>query len=495
MSFSRRNSLSNQLRMTHANPRRCWFILMALTLLLFTALVVQAQTEEKFERGVVIEKVVSTGDPTRSYALYLPTAYDTKHKFPILYCFDPQARGPVPVARFKDAAEKYGYIVVGSNNSRNGPNLPLTEIVRDLWADTHARFSIDDARVYLAGMSGGARVAISVGFWLKDRVAGVIACSAGFPTEIPPTTARSFVLFATAGTDDFNNPEMQSLARRIEGSTPPSRLVVFDGGHTWLPAELALTAVAWLEIQAMRSGIRDRDPALINAIFDQALARARSSEAASDSYQAYLQYLALAQDFPGLHDIAEVEKKTGELKASKEVRAGLKQEKEMADEQERRIKSIHTLIAATESSENSFESMSALRVELAEQRKAAHAEQPSAKRSVARRVVESLFIEFIELANTALAQRRYERAITDYFVCTEIQPDNARIFFNLARAQALAGSRSKALSTLQTAAQKGFAGVQELAAKEFEDIQNEKRFKEVLELVRKNQMSHDSKRN
>ena len=94
------------------------------------------------------------------------------------------ARGAVPVARFKDAAEKYGYIVVGSNNSRNGPQ-PLSEIVSDLWADTHARFSIDDQRVYLAGFSGGARVAISVAFWLKDRVAGVIACGGGFPVRCP----------------------------------------------------------------------------------------------------------------------------------------------------------------------------------------------------------------------------------------------------------------------------------------------------------------------
>ena len=93
-------------------------------------------TEEKFERGVVIDRVVSTGDPTKSYALYLPTAYaaDTSNngggasnaiehrnlsqplqypisdakaatgrrtpKFPIIYCFDPMARGAVPVERF-----------------------------------------------------------------------------------------------------------------------------------------------------------------------------------------------------------------------------------------------------------------------------------------------------------------------------------------------------------------------------------------------------------
>ena len=73
-------------------------------------------------------------------------------------------------------------------------------------------FSIDDQRVYLTGFSGGARVAISVAFWLKDLVAGVIACGAGFPTDVPTSSPRSFVLFAVAGTEDFNNPEVQSVA-------------------------------------------------------------------------------------------------------------------------------------------------------------------------------------------------------------------------------------------------------------------------------------------
>ena len=37
-----------------------------------------------------------------------------------MYAFDPGARGKLPVELMKDAAERFGYIVVGSNNSRNG---------------------------------------------------------------------------------------------------------------------------------------------------------------------------------------------------------------------------------------------------------------------------------------------------------------------------------------------------------------------------------------
>src|SRR6185503_8624071 len=69
--------------------------------------------KEEIAKGVVVEKVVCRADPAQSYALYLPSNYDPSRQWPILYGFDPGARGRLPVTQFKDAAEKYGWIVVG----------------------------------------------------------------------------------------------------------------------------------------------------------------------------------------------------------------------------------------------------------------------------------------------------------------------------------------------------------------------------------------------
>ena len=71
----------------------------------------------------------------------------------------------------------------------------------------------------------------------------------------------------------------------------------------------------------------------------------------------------------------------------------------------------------------------------------------------------------------------------------KFNPTTRVAFYYLARAHALAGSRSKALEALKTAADKGFSELQELTGKEFEDLQTDKRFKEILDLVRKNQSS------
>ncbi|MDH5707077.1 MAG: hypothetical protein OEZ45_13775, partial [Candidatus Aminicenantes bacterium] len=98
---------------------------------------------QDYQKGEIIEKVVCEDKPEQSYTLFLPSAYIPEKTWPILYAFDPGARGRVPLEHFKDAAEKYGYIVAASNNSRNGPWGVVFRAAEAVWSDTNARFSID----------------------------------------------------------------------------------------------------------------------------------------------------------------------------------------------------------------------------------------------------------------------------------------------------------------------------------------------------------------
>jgi len=94
----------------------------ALVLLLFITTRFAAQARDNqavIPPGQIVEKVVCARDANQSYALYLPANYVGTRKWPVIYAFDPGARGRVPVERFKEAAEKFGWIIVGSNNSRN----------------------------------------------------------------------------------------------------------------------------------------------------------------------------------------------------------------------------------------------------------------------------------------------------------------------------------------------------------------------------------------
>src|SRR5262245_9494705 len=221
-----------------ATTNLCKIRFLTLTVASFAPLLVclspHAQTQD-LPVGKIIERVVCLKDTSQSYALYLPPDYTPDRQWPIIYAFDPGARGLRPVERFKDAAGKYGYIVIGSNNSRNGPGVPLDAILSALFDDTQARFSNDAKRVYTTGFSGGARVAASVAQSLEGRVAGVILCGAGFSAGKAPAKPLPFPVFGIAGNEDFNWIELRQLNRTLDSTGSTNRIETIDGDDAWPP--------------------------------------------------------------------------------------------------------------------------------------------------------------------------------------------------------------------------------------------------------------------
>jgi pimeloyl-ACP methyl ester carboxylesterase len=145
-------------------------------------------------------------------------------KWNLVLAFHPAARGRLMVEKFQAAAEQYGYIIAASNNSRNGPYAVSQAAAQAMSTDVGQRFNIDSQRVYLAGMSGGARVATGIAL-AKNNIAGVIASSAGYP-DSQPRPSVPFAVFSTAGTEDFNYMEMRLLDRKL---TSAHFLAVFQG--------------------------------------------------------------------------------------------------------------------------------------------------------------------------------------------------------------------------------------------------------------------------
>src|SRR3954463_13010324 len=161
-------------------------------------LCVSALAQADLPRGQVINKVTTLHDPAQNYALYLPSNYSPERKWPIIYVFEPDARGPLPVGLMQKEAEHYGYIVAASNISRNGPIQVSLDAAAAMWRDTHVRFAIADRRAYATGFSGGARVSVDVALNCKTCIADVVLFGAGFPSTIPPSSNVRFGVFAAA---------------------------------------------------------------------------------------------------------------------------------------------------------------------------------------------------------------------------------------------------------------------------------------------------------
>ena len=449
--------------------------------------------------GSLIARVVCAGDNAQSYALYLPAGYTAERAWPIVDRFDPGARGSQAVERFQQAAERTGTIVAGSNNSRNGPWPVIAAAADAMIRDTHRRLRLDDRLLYAAGCSGGARAACTIA--AAGRFAGVVACSGSFPNGTPPPEI-SFVFFGTAGLRDFNYAEMRTVDAALAARQIAHRVAVFDGGHEWLPAPLAIDAFEWLGLQAMRSGLRTRDDAFIAGLFRgrmQGLATLKSEG------EAYEGYLAVVSDFAGLADTTDPAARAAALKESKPVRQYFKAEKKTREQEERwrerlraaveesrhpaphptRAQIISDLHRPRKDDETVFTrdpnpgegdsrgeswSQPMVRPEFDQPPPAAEDEDRyAALRAVARkasreagtnvgarRALDGAFAAFFEEGRSLLDEQDGERAAGNLELAAIIRPEVPATYFELARAAALRDDRAKARKYLDVALAKGF---------------------------------------
>jgi dienelactone hydrolase len=432
------------------------FALFCVVVLGFASVASVHAIEEPLAKGVVIPRVVCIDHPEQSYALYLPSNYSPEGKWPIVFLFDPAARGSIPVILAKDAAEKFGYIVMGSNNSRNGqPKLDL-DAANAIVNDSQRRFKIDERRVYFAGFSGGARLATALALGCHDCTAGVISSGAGFPLDRPPSTQTHFSYFATIGMSDFNYPEAVVLAQKLDELDLPHRLRRFDGSHEWAPAEVWFEALAWMNLLAMRQDRLARDPEFIAQQFEAETQRAQELEKRGEIYAAWQEYRGVASDFAGLRDVASITKHAEDLYHSPSFQHAEKQEMEDFKEQQRLAGPIISGMAAlTEGGGDQVQTSQKLRGQIAALWAAKEHERKEDRRRILVRVLGEVRSIAYESAEDRMRAGNYTLASVYFELASEALPNEPWLLIRIAQAQAQSGHRKDALNALRRAREKG----------------------------------------
>lgn len=436
---------------------------------------------EDLPRGSIIEKVVCASDAQQSYALYVPTSAAPKGGWPILYLFDPFARGSLAVEVFQKSADTYGFLLAASNNSRNGPWAASLAAAQAIWRDTHQRFAIDSRRVYTAGLSGGARVASLIGRLLAGSVAGVIGCGAGFPPGTSPGKDVQFAFFGVVGDGDFNYQELKSLDESLEKLKLPHRLEVFTGPHRWPPEPFASDAIEWMRLREMAGGI-GKDEALVASLLDKRLAQARKAEAMNETLTAYREYASVVRDFTALQDVSAAAARAAQFEKDGGVRKLL-----AAEEKERAVEgAMQGRVDRVLESLQSATPLPPVGAALAELRVAELKKQSESSNTVeshaAQRVMASLLARSsYELSQDAIERKDFHRAVFYLSLAVEMRPENPFAYYNRACAWARAGNRKKALEDLDTAVARGFRDRKLLESDtDLEPLRAEKRFQQIL---------------
>ena len=437
---------------------------------------------QEVQPGKIADKVIIQSHQDQSYALFLPSNYIPDKAWPAVFCLDPRARGKLALERFVEPAEKYGYIVACSNNSRNGLDWPtVADIFSNFWDDLHTRFHIDEKRTFAAGFSGGSRLATTFASRCHSCLAGVIGAGAGFPGDIAPDAKTSFAYFGIVGVDDFNFGEMWQLEKKLSKLRAPYCFETFNGGHEWAPKENIERAFAWLTLQSIKAGTAESNKAFLDEQFKTRVSVAEQLLANRQYIDADRAYASIVRDFQGLADVVSIAQKATEVSKSAELKKEWSTEEELYRRQLREAGEIRMYWMKAPDPEMAQPPRAIAVAMLADLRKSKEQPNDSKDRRLARRILSHLMIESFETAQASMRTNDYSTALANYELVKEIDPKNANVHYEIARMYALKRQKKSALQFLEEAVSLGFKDLSRLKADEaFSLLSEEPRYQKLL---------------
>ncbi|WP_421763237.1 TPR end-of-group domain-containing protein [Ekhidna sp.] len=211
--------------------------------------------------GEVVDTVVCNNDKSQSYALYLPSNYTTEKKWPIVYFFEPAARGSLPVRLYSEVAEELGYILACTYNSRNGSYDNSFKAADALFLDTEQKLSIDYYKIILSGFSGGSRLALSIAV-ISNAASGVIGVGAAQPA-VPAYMVlekKEFKYAGLVGARDMNYVEHKTFRSQMNAMQMDNLLLISNFGHKWADPKDFRAALLWMQGDSLQfqEAIKDK---------------------------------------------------------------------------------------------------------------------------------------------------------------------------------------------------------------------------------------------
>jgi len=216
---------------------------------------------DSFALSTVIPRVECNKNPALNYALYLPKKYNENVSLPAIIFVDPHGAGSFPLYMYAPLAEKYGVILIGSNDSRNGLTFnQVSPILQSMISEAFTRFNADKKLISLAGFSGGAKAAMVAASEMQG-IHTLVYCGAGFkeiPSPLPPA-------LGITGIRDMNYTEVKETDRQVEKAGTGHAIIEWNGKHEWSDPKTFENAFYWLHFRAMEKKISNVDQAMVQS--------------------------------------------------------------------------------------------------------------------------------------------------------------------------------------------------------------------------------------
>lgn len=272
--------------------------------------------------GTINRDIKCGNTAEETYDLYLPSSFSKDKAWPVIIAFDPQGDGGLPLENYKDLADEYGYVLAGSNYSKNGMEMQsVQQHYNRLTADLAQKVNINRDRFYLIGFSGGAKAATYCGLG-DEAVDGIVACGAATNFQVPK---RQLLYAAIAGKGDFNSLGMFYGYLAMDKTTLPYTFHYFDGKHEWPPKETIENTFRWFELDAMKNGLLETDKQKVSTWLHDSETNLGKITGLGNPLEFETAYKNLIKMYDGVADVSSYKEALARMKKSGKSASAIKQ--------------------------------------------------------------------------------------------------------------------------------------------------------------------------
>jgi predicted esterase len=189
----------------------------------------------------------------QQYDLFVPPGYNAKKSYPLIL-FVNAGKDAGGWDRFELVCRQQGVLFAAPHDAGNDtPEKKRTRIVLDVLDDVRRTYNTDPDRTYLAGVSGGARMADAIAFALPEHFGGVLSVVAGWDLRQEPWLRQRVIdrlsVALVTGETDFNRSEVERFRGPYlkEVGVRARVWMVPKMGHEMPRAGVLAEALRWLE--------------------------------------------------------------------------------------------------------------------------------------------------------------------------------------------------------------------------------------------------------
>jgi tetratricopeptide (TPR) repeat protein len=451
--------------------------------LIFNILLLNRIEAQNLAKGRITDTVICINHADQSYSLYLPSGYSQKTKWPVILIFDPGGQGTVAIQAFRKAAEKYGYILACSNNSRNGPLNDNFLAAGYMFNDLAQRFALDEKQIFAAGFSGASRFALALAS-TNNFIAGVIGCGAGLPNDqsLMPSEKSSFVYYGIAGNRDMNYLEMFDLMTFFNNRTPViPYLRTFDGGHQWPSPEILQEAVEWINLQLMKKKITANDTAYFSFCSKKIKTLVNNLTTSGNQYDAarYLRYAI--RDFSGEPVSHEFTRSLTVIEQSRDYKESSREWNNIASQERVRNENYMSVLGKLLSSGSVPDTASSWWKKEVGSHVLMKDNGNPLKSQMASRLLNFISILCSEQGTSFFRQKKYDISGFLFKICTLSDSENKNNYYNLARSLSGLNKKQEAIEALNKAYDHGLNSRKTIEMEPvFNNIRNDEKYKSLL---------------